>query len=321
MPYIPYSQFMRKSAVAVLTPEAMQAAMQPPPQDPGMMGGQPPMDPSMQGGMMPPGGAPPMDPSMMGGQPPAGGQAPMPPMSGAPAPAPAPAGGLPPEIMQDQMFIQFLAEAFGVMMDPQSGQFFDPNGQPVPPEMLMQAYQAYMQAMQQVQGGAMPMDPSMMGGQPPMDQMGGAPMDPAMMQGQPPMDPAAGGMPAEGEQPMDPMMQELSDLLVAVVEDSVVTPLKDAMEAINKQMNDLKELIKGMRDEMDVVRDQVDAQEHTTDNRSEEDTDAEKALREQIAADLNPTVPVEPEVKTASVRQEPAQWRPVNIMDVLNKRG
>ena len=87
MPYIPYKQFMRKSAVAVLTPEAMQAAMQPPPQDPGMMGGQPPMDPSMQGGMMPPGGAPPMDPAMMGG-------APMPPQ-GAPM-DPAMMGGQPP---------------------------------------------------------------------------------------------------------------------------------------------------------------------------------------------------------------------------------
>lgn len=298
MPYIPYKQFMRKSAVAVLTPEAMQAAMQPPPQDPGMMGGQPPMDPSMMGGMMPPGGAPPMDPSMMGG-------APMPPQGAPMDPAMmggAPAGGLPPEAMQDPMFIQFLAEAMGIMMDQTSGQFFDQSGQPVPPDVLMQAYQSYMQAMQQMQAGGMPMDPSMMGGQPPMD--------PAAM----------GGAPEE--QPMDPMMQELASLMTTVVGDEVVTPLKEAIEAIGKQMNDLKELVKTMRDEMDVVRDQVDSQEHTDDKRKEEDKDEEQKLRDELAADLQPTVPQEPEVKTAAAQpvQPAEQWRPVNIMDVLGRK-
>lgn len=298
MPYIPYKQFMRKSAVAVLTPEAMQVAMQPPPQDPGMMGGQPPMDPSMMGGMMPPGGAPPMDPSMMGG-------APMPPQGAPMDPAMmggAPAGGLPPEAMQDPMFIQFLAEAMGIMMDQTSGQFFDQSGQPVPPDVLMQAYQSYMQAMQQMQAGGMPMDPSMMGGQPPMD--------PAAM----------GGAPEE--QPMDPMMQELASLMTTVVGDEVVTPLKEAIEAIGKQMNDLKELVKTMRDEMDVVRDQVDSQEHTDDKRKEEDKDEEQKLRDELAADLQPTVPQEPEVKTAAAQpvQPAEQWRPVNIMDVLGRK-
>lgn len=309
MPFTSYNQFMRKSAVAVLTPEAMQAAMQPPPQDPGMMGGQPPMDPSMMGGMMPPGGAPPMDPSMMGGAPMPPQGAPMDPamMGGQPPMDPsmmggAPAGGLPPEAMQDPMFIQFLAEAMGIMMDQTSGQFFDQSGQPVPPDVLMQAYQSYMQAMQQMQAGGMPMDPSMMGGQPPMD--------PAAM----------GGAPEE--QPMDPMMQELASLMTTVVGDEVVTPLKEAIEAIGKQMNDLKELVKTMRDEMDVVRDQVDSQEHTDDKRKEEDKDEEQKLRDELAADLQPTVPQEPEVKTAAAQpvQPAEQWRPVNIMDVLGRK-
>ena len=319
MPYIPYKQFMRKSAVAVLTPETMQVAMQPPPQDPGMMGGQPPMDPSMMGGMMPPGGAPPMDPSMMGGAPMPPQGAPMDPamMGGQPPMDPsmmggAPAGGLPPEAMQDPMFIQFLAEAMGIMMDQTSGQFFDQSGQPVPPDVLMQAYQSYMQAMQQMQAGGMPMDPSMMGGQPPMDPaaMGGAPMDPAAM----------GGAPEE--QPMDPMMQELASLMTTVVGDEVVTPLKEAIEAIGKQMNDLKELVKTMRDEMDVVRDQVDSQAQTDDKRTQEDKDEEQKLRDGLAADLQPTVPQEPEVKTAAAQpvQPAEQWRPVNIMDVLGRK-
>ena len=188
MPFTSYNQFMRKSAVAVLTPEAMQAAMQPPPQDPGMMGGQPPMDPSMMGGQ------PPMDPAAMGGAP--------------------------------------------------------------------------------------------------------------------------------EEQPMDPMMQELASLMTTVVGDEVVTPLKEAIEAIGKQMNDLKELVKTMRDEMDVVRDQVDSQEHTDDKRKEEDKDEEQKLRDELAADLQPTVPQEPEVKTAAAQpvQPAEQWRPVNIMDVLGRK-
>jgi hypothetical protein len=331
----------RKYATAVLTPEAMQAAMQPPPMDPGMQGGAP-MDPSMMGGMMPPGGAPmppqgaPMDPSMMGGQPPmdpsmAGG---MPPQGGAPM---DPTGGaLPPELLQDPMFIQFLAEAFGVMFDQMSGQFFDQNGQPVPPEILMQAAQAYMQAMQQIQGGGATMDPNAMGGQPPMDpsMQGGAPMDPSMMGGQPPMDPsmmggapmdpaAMGGQPpadmdGQGEQPMDPMMQELASLMATVMEDTIVTPMKETISSLEKQIADLKKMMTNVRNDMGTMKDDIDSSEHTQDKRDEEDRDEEEKLRADIAADLQPTIPqepelveVEPEIKTASA------WRPVNILDLL----
>lgn len=304
---------LNKSAVAVLTPEAMQAAMQPPPADPAAMGGAP-MDPNAMGGMMPPGGAPmpsqgaPMDPGMAGGMPPMG----------------APAGGLPPEAMQDQLFLQFLAEAFGIMLDPRSGQFFDQNGQPVPPEMLMQAYQAYMSGMQQLQmqggdpnamGGA-PMDPAMMGGQPPMDPamaggmppavdpaaMGAAPMDPGMM----PPDAQAAPAPQEGgEQGMDPMMQELADLMVAVMEDTIVAPMKEELAAIQKQFADLKELLKTVRDDMGTIRTDVDAQE----SRAEEND----VLRSEIAAELEPTV----EQPEEEPQEKQATLRPLNILDIL----
>ena len=324
-----------KRAVAVLTPEAMQAAMQPPPPDPAAMGGMP-MDPSMQGGMMPPGGAP-MDPAMMGGQPPmdpamAGG---MPPQGGAPA------GGIPPEVMQDPMFQQFLMEVFGIMMDPRSGQFFDQNGQPVPPDMLMQAYDAYMQGMQQLQmqqGGGMPpmggapMDPAAMGGQPPMDpsMMGGAPapmppqggmpMDPAMMGGQPPMDPGmaqgapmdpamAGGMPPEGgEGDMDPMMSALADLITNVMEETIVTPMKEELAAMQKQFADLKEMLKTMRDDMGTIRTDVDSQTSQADENS--------MLRSELAAELQPTLEPEPAPADEGQPKE-ASLRPVNIMDLL----
>lgn len=65
-----------------------------------------------------------------------------------------------------------------------------------------------MDPSQQLNPGAPPMDPAMMGGMPPgMDpaMMGGAPpMDPAMMGGAPPMDPAMMGGPPPG---MTPEMQ------------------------------------------------------------------------------------------------------------------
>ena len=85
--------------------------MQPPPQDPAAMGGMPP-------------GAPPMDPSMMG------------------APAGAPAGQ-PGAWMQDPMFMQFL-QSMGVQVQP-DGTAIDPNGQPVPPEMMDQIYAQFQQ--------------------------------------------------------------------------------------------------------------------------------------------------------------------------------
>jgi len=314
---------LNKRAVAILTPEAMQAAMQPPPQDPSMMGGapmdpsmtggQPPMDPAMAGGapMPPPQGAP-MDPSMMGGQPP------MPPQG-------APAGGLPPEALQDQMFLQFLAEAFGIMLDPRSGQFFDQNGQPVPPELLAQAFQAYMQAMQQLQmqgGGApmppqgAPMDPAAMGGapMPPPGEM--PPMDPGMAGGQPPMDPAmAGGDPGMmapppegGEQPMDPMMADFASMIVSAMEDTVVTPLKEELSNLMKQFNDLKEMMKTMRDDMGTIRTDVDAQESRADESS--------MLRSQLAEELEPTVEPEPEAP----QEKQAALRPLNILDILGSK-
>lgn len=260
-----------------------------------------------------------MDPAMAGG-------APMP-----------PAGGIPPELMQDQIFLQFLAEVFGIMLDPRSGQFFDQNGQPVPPEMLMQAYQAYMQGMQQLQaqGGGMPpadpsmaagapMDPAMAGGMPPAADpaaMGAAPMDPTMAGGmppaapvgQPPMDPgmmppdaqAAAPAPQGGEQGMDPMMQELADLMVAVMEDTIVAPMKEELAAIQKQFADLKELLKTVRDDMGTIRTDVDAQE----SRAEESD----VLRSELAAELEPTI----EQPKEEPQEKQAVLRPLNILDIL----
>ena len=212
-----YSQLyagLEKTAVAALTPEAMQAVQAPmapqggAPMDPAAMGGAP-----MGAPAAPPMGGAPMDPAAMGGA--------MPPdAAGAGVPV-GPAGGtVPPEILQDQEFLMFLQQMMGIIFDPQSQMFMDQQGQPIPAEMIIQAYQEFrtqMDAQSQggmPQGGA-PMDPAAMGGAMPPE---GAPMDPsalggamppeaaaALPPGGAPMDPAAmgGAMPPEGA-PMDP---------------------------------------------------------------------------------------------------------------------
>lgn len=188
-----------------MTDPAMQAAM-------GAPQGQPPMDPSMGG--MPPQGQPPMDPSM-GGMPPQG--APMPPQGGT----------------GDPVLDQLLAMGF---QPDQQGNWYDPNGQPVPPEALEQIAQQIMAQMGGMPPQGAPMPPQ---GQPPMDpSMGGMPpMDPGMMPPQgAPMPPAGPeeGMPQQG----DPMMMLLDNI--------------DAM--IDERMSNLDKRISALTDKLDTVR-------------------------------------------------------------------
>ena len=114
------------------------------------------------------------------------------PMPGAPMPPQGAPAGLPPEALQDQGFIQALAQA-GVQLDPATGQAVAQDGTPVPPEILAQAYQEYLAAMQGGQGmapGAAPMGaPGMAPGGAPM----GGPMPPqGAPMGAPGMAPGAG---------------------------------------------------------------------------------------------------------------------------------
>lgn len=166
---------LRKLATAVLTPEAEQAAVQQSVAQTGM-----PQPGAPMGGPGTPPGAAPMGAPMGGTMP----GAPMPPQ-GAPA-------GLPPEALQDQGFIQALAQA-GVRLDPSTGQAVAQDGTPVPPEILAQAYQEYLAAMQGGQGmapGAAPMGaPGMAPAGAPM----GGPMPPqGAPMGAPGMTPGAG---------------------------------------------------------------------------------------------------------------------------------
>ena len=297
---------MIKQGAAVMTPEAEQAAMQPP-MDPSMQGGMPPMDPAMAGGM------PPADPSMQGDMAPQGPQG----------------GQLPPEIVQDQAFLQYLMQMAGIVFDPQSGMFMGPDGQPVPAEIIMQAYQEYQAQMQQggdpsMMGGQPPMDPAMAGGMPPSDPaMGGdpaamgemppeqppmeqPPMDPAMTGGQPPMeqppmDPAMGAMPPEGEQP-PAVPDEVMDQIVSAVMSGVEAMMQQYTEKIETKFAELSDKLDAM----------VEVTAGTDDMRTKDDRDQISKLRQEMENDLTP-------VKQASAKpqEKKASRKLVNIFDII----
>ena len=323
-----------KRATAVLTPEAMQAAIQPP------------MDPAAAGGM-PPGGAPmgaPMDPTT-GGMPPAD-----PSMAGAPMAQGSGGGQIPPEVLNDQLFMQFM-QTMGVTFDPQSGTFIDPNGQPLSVDEVMQIYDMFQQQVAAQGGapaggspdGAAPADPAMAGA--PMDPAAmGAPMgDPAAMggmppeaaQGMPPMDPAAAGAPmdpaAAGMVPpgpdagMDPAvggeaagMDPMAGAPDAGMggEDPIMEIASAVMTGVEATLQDfaqaLEEKIGKLMDKIEDLNKTVESLEKTKDSRSDEDKAQQISLEDEIAADLASSEeapiaePVPPmlEAKTASVKPQ-----------------
>ena len=187
---------LQKQAAAMLTPQAQAAAM-PPPAPP-----------------MPPQGGAPMDPSMLGGAP-----------AGDPATM---GGGMPPPgaWMQDPMFAEFLM-SIGFQQGP-DGNFIDPNGQPIPPQMMDQIYMQYLMQMQS-------------GGMPPQ---GGAPMDPAMAGGMPPADPAAmsgdpaamGGIPPEGQMPPAELPPEIMEQISGMVQDIISSEFEQRFSTLDKKI-------------------------------------------------------------------------------------
>lgn len=345
-----------KRATAVLTPEAMQAALQPP-MDPaagGMPGGAP-MDPAA-GGMPPMGGAP-VDPAAMGGMPPTGDPAAM---GGAPVPQGSGGGEIPPEILQDQLFMQFL-QAMGVQFDQQTGTFIDPNGQPLSVDEVVQIYDMFQQQVA-AQGGA-PAGGAPAGGAPVDPAMAGAPMDPAAM-GAPMADPGAAGMEAapageiqpgmEGIDPsmaippgdaagmapgdpaamggagagMDPMAagagapmggeDPIMEISSAVMT-GVESVLADFMDGLEKKMADMSDRIETLSKALESLQD-------TTDKRTEDEKDTQRSIEDDLAADLNPTmdnptaepVPLDMGMKTASVEQPaPAKPQAANLFTFI----
>lgn len=340
---------MTKNATAVMTPEAMQAAVQPPmdpamggaPMDPaagGMPGGSP-MPPEAIGGA--PAGAPPMDPAAMGGMPPAGPQG-------------AGGGEIPPEILQDQLFMQFL-QMMGVQFDPQSGTFIDPNGQPLSVDEVMQVYDIFQQqvaaqggapgaagpaagapedqaamgamppeAVGAAPAGAMPPDAGAMppdAGMPPEAAMGGAPGSPADMAGALPPDPAmAGGadMGAAGGMSSEDQAMEIASAVMSGVE----ATLEEFTTNLEKKMS-------AIIDKVETLGKAVDSLQETTDRRSEDDKDEEEKLRADLDAELMPTldagIPAPMPIDMGKAASEKPVAKPVskkaNLYNFICKKG
>lgn len=264
-----------KQAVAVLTPEAEQAAMQPP-MDPAMAAGGAPMDPMAAGGMPPAPGA---------GAAPVGGDL-----------MAAPAGGqIPPEILQDQMFIQFLQEALGVSLDPASGMFMGPNGEPIPPELIIEAYQEF-QTMQ-AQGGMAPAAPAGGAGMPPEAGMpSAAGVDPAMAAGgapmpggAAPMDPMAAGVPPEAA---GGVPQEMGGAPASATpeQDQVIQEILSSVEAVLQAFSGkLDKQLSAILDKIDALKLDITSLRDTTDQRSKMEEDEAQRIREELEAELTPT--------------------------------
>jgi len=333
---------LRKSAAAILTPEAEQAAVQPP-QDPAMaQAAGMPADPAMQGGM------PPQDPAAMGGMPPA---------------ASGPNGGqIPPEIMQDQQFIMWLQQQ-GVVLDQQSGTFVDQmSGQPVPADAIVQAYQMYQQQMAGAQGA--PADPAAQGGMPPQDPaaaQGGMPpqggqLPPEILQDQAFMEfmTQAMGAQFDGQQFIDPQAGQPipPDLIVQAYQQfqqqmaggqggapaeapageappeggapagqlppEVMEQLQSAVDAsIQNYTAQLDKKIETLLDKLDTVKQALESMRDTDDERDAATKKEAQDLRDEIAADLAPSMPAKTAAENSTRGIKSGTPRPINMLDLL----
>ena len=205
----------------------------------------------------------------------------------------SPQGGqLPPEVLQDQLFMQFMQEAMGCQFDPNSGSFIDmQSGQPIPPDAIMQAYQAFQQQMQ-----AQGMQPQ------------GAPEGQAADAG---MGMDAGAMaPAEGEQPQvgGDMLQQLQKM--------VETSIETYTAQLDKKLETLI-------DKLDTVKMALEEIRGTDDKRDEAAKNEEQAMRDEIAADLQPTekvASVQPAAPVVKPKKAQRNTTPGNIFDlIMNK--
>ena len=280
---------MNKNSAAMLTPQAQQAAIQPPadpamaggmpaggaPMDPAMMGGAA-MDPSMMTGGMPAGGAP-MDPAMMGGAPAA---------QGMPSPVGAPGqSGVSGAWMQDQMFIDFLLQS-GFQID-QQGNVIDPNGQPMDPQIMDQLYAEFQNQMAQMGGAAM--DPN------------AAAANPAMTGGMPPAgaEPAAQSPGTEMVPPGIP--QETLNQLAGITQDVIDTALQEKLSSLDKK-------ITAFAEKLDTIKTMLD--DIIIGNKSQEDIQKSEdaKLDSELQAELRNAQPavVEQPVATAGLVPEMA---------------
>lgn len=333
--YSPFPVELVKLATAIMTPEAMQAAVQPP-MDPAMGGGMP-MDPSMAGAAA-------ADPTMAAAG--AGGMPAQTEQYGAMSGSRG--GQIPPEILQDALFMSFL-QSIGIVIDQASGNFVGPDGQPLSADEIVQIYQMFQEQLAQQQaapeGGAAPgpmdqgmagagapapaMDPSAMGGAPagavppetaaPVDAGMGAPagMPPDMGAGMmPPAEaaPEEAAMAPEGQ--VDPVM-EIASAVMSGVEAVMEEQMAAVTEATAKKLDE-------MMDRIEALAKAVDALERTTDERAEDDKKKEENLIDQLGGELNPVTDVQlPEPEPLDINKEAAAApakpvaRPANLFSLI----
>ena len=192
-------------------------------------------------------------------------------------------GQLPPEILQDQMFLQFMAEMGGMQPD-QSGQFVDmQTGQPVSSDFILQAYQEFQTQLQQQQqqGGQMP-------------DYGSQPVQPEQM---PTQNQPGGAIPSE-------------------VLDQIQTMLDSTLQAYTAS---IEKRLEAFNDKLDAVKTAIEAIGNKDDQRKQLDKDEADAIRQELANELQPTVKTA-SVKTAS-KPSFSTPKPINMFDMLiNKR-
>lgn len=337
--YSPFPVELVKLATAIMTPEAMQAAVQPP-MDPAMGGGMP-MDPAMAGAAA-------ADPAMAAGA--AGG---MPAqteeyggMSGSRG------GQIPPEILQDALFMSFL-QSIGIVMDQASGNFIGPDGAPLSVDEIVQIYQMFQEQLAQQQaapeGGAAPgaMDQGMAGspaGAPPMDPsaMGGAPAGAVPPEAAAPMDAGMGapaGMPADmgaGLMPPEAAPAEAAPEEAAMAPEAQADPIMEIASAVmsgveavmEEQMAAVTEAtakkLDEMMDRIEALAKAVDALQQTTDDRAEDQKKRDENLIDQLGEELNPVTDVKlPEPEPLDINKEAAAApvkpvaRPANLFSLI----
>ena len=123
--------------------------------------------------------------------------------------------------------------------------------------------------------GGMPMDPSMMGGQPPMDPNTGMPMDPSMMGGDPN---AMGGMPVEQDMGQG-MPQDMMNNMASIIMDSVDSVIDQRMAALDKK-------ISAFADKLDSIKSMLDDLALGTDTAVKKQQLDNDKLNAQLEADL-----------------------------------
>lgn len=192
------------------------------------------------------------------------------------------------------MFLQFL-QSMGVQVQP-DGSAIDPNGQPVPPEMMEQIYAQFQQEMAMQQGGGMPPE--------------GAPMGP---EGMPPEEMPQEGAPQEGEMPPPGLDEDSMNQIAGIVQEVVDATFEEKMSALDKKLSAFTEKIDAIKMLLDdFLTDAAHTEKKEAEEQARMDEELEKDLKsaqESAPVDIQPTE----EILAAPQEAAPAG----NMLDIM----